>query len=247
MDILALIPARGGSKSIPRKNIRNVGGKPLIVHSIEQALSSPLITRVIVSTDDPEIADIARSAGAEVPFMRPPEFAGDASPDIDVFRHALEWLIENQGYEPEILVHLRPTMPLRRLETIDRAIRFFIEDPAADSLRSVNLASQTPFKMWLIDSGGYLNPVVRLSENEEPYNVPRQKLPLVYWQNGYIDIVRRKVILEAGSMTGQNILGFVINEPCIDIDYEHSLREVERILSGQIPDPELSGPGQYPS
>ena len=247
MDILALIPARGGSKSIPRKNIREVAGKPLIAYSIEQALRSRRITRVIVSTDDREIADIARAHGADVPFMRPSEFAQDYSPDHDVFRHALEWLGDQEGYKPGIVVHLRPTMPLRRIETIDQAIEQFIQHPDADSLRSVNMASQTPFKMWMIDSTGYLEPVARLPGEPEPYNVPRQKLPPVYWQNGYIDVVRRKVILEMGSMTGKKIFAFVIHEPCIDIDYEHSLRQIERVLAGKALESEWPEPGENPS
>ena len=247
MDILALIPARGGSKSIPRKNIREVAGKPLIAYSIEQALGSARITRVIVSTDDREIADSARAHGAEVPFIRPSEFAQDHSPDIDVFRHALAWLLTQEGYEPGIVVHLRPTMPLRRIETINQAIEQFIQNQDADSLRSVNMASQTPFKMWMIDRTGYLEPVVQLPGQPEPYNIPRQKLPPVYWQNGYIDIVRRNVIVEMGSMTGKKILAFVINEPCIDIDYEYSLQQIERVLAGKALESEWPGSGEYPS
>ena len=107
--IIALIPARGGSKSIPRKNIYPVAGKPLIAHSIRQALESKYISRVIVSTDDEEIADVSRQWGAEVPFMRPAEFSQDQSLDIEVFDHALRWLKKNEAYEPELVVHLRPT------------------------------------------------------------------------------------------------------------------------------------------
>ncbi len=247
MEILALIPARGGSKSIPRKNIRQVGGKPLIAYSIEHALAAHSITRVIVSTDDEEIAGIARIHGAEVPFLRPAEFAQDHSPDIDVFRHALDWLRDQEGYQPEIVVHLRPTMPLRLPQTIDRAISWFMEHPEADSLRSLNPAQQSPFKMWLMNSGGYLDPVVNTPEGREPYNMPRQKLPLVYWQNGYIDVIRSKVIVNLGSMTGKKILGFLIEEPCIDIDYERALRQVERLLAGRPLEEELPEPGELPS
>ena len=118
-EVLALIPARGGSKGIPRKNLMPLAGRPLIAYSIEQATSARHITRVIVSTDDEEIARVARDHGAEVPFMRPPEFALDLSPDIDVFRHALTWLRDNESYVPELVVHLRPTGPVRRIELID--------------------------------------------------------------------------------------------------------------------------------
>src|SRR5687768_2663157 len=115
-DVLALIPARGGSKRIPRKNIHLVAGKPMIAYSIEQALQTPEITRVIVSTDDEEIAAIARSWGAEVPFLRPAEISQDLSTDLEVFTHALFWLAEHENYHPAICVHLRPTHPVRRIE-----------------------------------------------------------------------------------------------------------------------------------
>ena len=137
MKILALIPARGGSKGIPRKNIVNLCGKPLIAYSIEQALASKWINRVIVSTDDEEIVAISRQYGAEVPFMRPEEFAQDLSPDIDVFRHALQWLETNEGYIPDIVLNHRPVCPIRKVETIDRAIELFINTQHDDSLLSV--------------------------------------------------------------------------------------------------------------
>ena len=138
-QILALVPARGGSKGIPRKNVLPVGGKPLIAHTIEQARASRLVTRTIVSTDDAEIAAVARAYNAEVPFMRPAEYAQDMSPDIDVFRHALEWLMEHEGYRPDLVVHLRPTGPVRRVAVIDRAITLMLEQRDADALRSVSV------------------------------------------------------------------------------------------------------------
>src|SRR5262245_20278828 len=117
-EVLALIPARGGSKGIPRKNIISVAGKPLIVWTIEQALACQGITRVIVTTDDDEIAEIAKDAGADVPFRRPSEFACDTSPDIEVFHHAVTWLMREEQYCCELLVHLRPTGPIRKVELI---------------------------------------------------------------------------------------------------------------------------------
>ena len=120
-QVLALIPARGGSKGIPRKNIISIAGRPLIAYTIEQAQRSQHINRVIVTTDDEEIAAVSRSFGAEVPFLRPGAFAQDLSPDIDVFRHALGWLQGHEGYAPELIVHLRPTGPVRRVELIDQA------------------------------------------------------------------------------------------------------------------------------
>jgi len=241
-EVMALIPARGGSKGIPRKNLVMVGGKPLIAYSIEHAVSSRYIQRTIVSTDDPEIASVARSFGAEAPFLRPSEFAQDLSPDIDVFRHAVEWLRDREGYVCELVVHLRPTGPVRRVEVVDDAIQTMLSHPEADSLRSVSWPFQTPYKMWRIVDG-YLQPLLRLEGVAEPYCMSRQSLPEVYWQNGYVDIVRSRIILELGMMCGHRILPFVIREPVLEIDYEDSIAEVERALiqlqQGQWPEAEL--------
>ena len=177
-DVLALMPARGGSKSIPRKNVLVVGGKPLIAHSIVQARAVKLITRTIVSTDDAEIADVAKAFGAEVPFTRPAEFAQDRSLDLDVFRHALAWLRDHESYRPDLVVHLRPTGPVRRVERIDAAIQMMLDDPAADSLRSVSAPVQSPYKMWRID-GGRLEPLLRIPGVDEAHSSPRQGLPAV--------------------------------------------------------------------
>jgi N-acylneuraminate cytidylyltransferase len=245
-EVLALIPARGGSKSIPLKNLLMVAGKPLIAHTIEQALNSRKITRTIVSTDHEEIAAVAREFGAEVPFMRPTEFALDWSPDIDVFRHAVEWLRDHQGYEPELIVHLRPTGPVRRVELIDQAIETMLSASAVDSLRSVNRAVQTPYKMWSVDQG-ILRPLLQLEGTTEPYNLPRQQLPQVYWQNGYVDIVRPRTVLR-GLMSGGSILPFIVDEPMLEIDYEDDVAKVEEALlklreTGQIePD---ADPGRH--
>ena len=222
MQVLALIPARGGSKGIARKNVREIGGKPLLAWSIEHALGSALIERTIVSTEDEEIAGIARAHGAEV-LERPAELAADDSTDLDVFRHALGAL----GEVPEVVVHLRPTSPLRSVETVDAAIRRLLDDPDADSLRSVSWPKQSPFKMWR-ESGGYLEPL--LNDLPEAYNLPRQSLPEVWWQNGYVDVVRSRTVLERSSMTGTRILAFPIEGPIVELDYEASVAEAERLL-----------------
>lgn len=226
-EVLCLILARGGSKGIPRKNIRLLAGKPLIAYSIETARESPLIGRVVVSTDDKEIAEISRRYGAEVPFLRPKELAEDLTPDLPVFQHALRWLKEKEDYVPELVVDLRPTGPLRRVSTIERAIRLMLEHPEADSLRSVIWPSQTPFKMWRMKEG-YLKPLLLLEEFKEPYNMPRQILPEIFWQNGYIDIARPRVIMEEGLMSGRKILPLVIEEDYIEIDYEESFLKAEK-------------------
>ena len=228
-EVMALIPARGGSKGIPRKNIRHVAGRPLIAYSIEDALAASLIQRVIVSTEDDEIAAVARRFGAEVPFRRPEELAQDHSLDWEVFDHALRWLTATANYSPDLAVHLRPTSPIRRPETLDEAIQLMLDDPEADSLRSVHPASETPYKMWHIVNGR-LEPVLSVSGRPEHFNSPRQSLPRVYHQNGYVDIVRPRIVLERRVMSGHRILPFLIEEKLGDIDREENILEAEAII-----------------
>jgi len=239
-DVLALIPARGGSKGIPRKNVMMVAGRPLLAYSILQARASARIGRVIVSTDDPEIAAVARHWGAEVPFIRPRAYAEDLSPDFDVFRHALVWLREAEGYRPDLVVHLRPTAPTRRVELIDQAIDLLAAHPEADAVRSVSLAHQTPYKMWRISPAGYLEPVVRLDGAPDCQSWPRQRLPPVYWQNGYVDVVRPRAVLDKGSMWGACAIPFVVEEPLLELDYPENIPAVEaaleRLPGGAAPD-----------
>ncbi len=232
--ILTIIPARGGSKSVPRKNIVQLSGKPMIAWAIEHALASKFITRIIVSTDDHEIAVTAEKYGAEVPFLRPADIAGDLSLDVEFHRHALEWLKEHENYIPDVVVNLRPTPPFRQPATIDKAIEMFLAHPEVDSLRSVQPAKESPFKMWTIDKGGYLEPLVKMVEFREPYNQPRQALPMAYWQNGYIDITRPDIILKKNSTTGDNILPFLIEGPATDIDYPEDVAKVQTECGDKI-------------
>jgi N-acylneuraminate cytidylyltransferase len=187
MEILALIPARGGSKSIPHKNIKPLAGIPLISYSIAAAKQSERVTRTIVSTDDEEIAHIARSFGAETPFLRPAEFAQDNSLDLPVFTHALRWLEEHEKYHPEIIVQLRPTSPLRPPDCVDAAIEILLDHPEADSVRGVIPSGQNPYKMWLVADQGNMTPLLSLEGIPEPFNAPRQALPQTYWQTGHVD------------------------------------------------------------
>jgi len=134
-EVLAVIPARGGSKSIPRKNIEPFGGHPLLAYSIAAGLQARSVSRVIVSTEDPEIAERAVQYGAEIPFLRPTELAQDDTPDLPVFRHALGWLAEHESYHPGIVVQLRPTSPVRPRNCVDRAVEILVNSPEADSVR----------------------------------------------------------------------------------------------------------------
>ena len=227
---LALIPARSGSKSIPRKNIRLLAGHPLIAFSIAAGLAAKSIDRVIVSTDDEEIAAIARHYGAETPFLRPAAISQDHTPDLPVFQHALKWLAEHENYHPGLVVQLRPTSPFRRTEQINRAVQILIEHADADSIRTVCIPFQNPFKMWRIGADGLMHPLLG-SEYNEPYNMPRQALPEVYWQTGYVDAAWTRTILEKNSMTGERILPLVISaDDWIDIDSPDDWRRAEWLL-----------------
>jgi len=236
-EVLALIPARGGSKSIPRKNLRPMAGHPLIAYSIAAGRSCHRVTRLVVSTDDEEIADVSRDYGAEIPFMRPAELARDDTPDLPVFQHALEWLGEHESYRPEIVVQLRPTSPFRRVRHIDDAVTRLLEHPGADSIRTVCIPFQNPFKMWRINKDGFLQPLdFELGNLPEPFNQPRQLLPEVFWQTGYVDAARTTTILQKKSMTGEHILPLVIDaSEWIDIDSPDDWRRAERLLeSGEL-------------
>ncbi len=238
MHILGIVPARGGSNSIPKKNIAPLGGKPLLYYTIRAIRESKLLTRSILSTDDAEIAQVARRYGLEVPFMRPRRLAQDRTPDLPVFQHALRWLARRERYSPEIIVHLRPTSPFKSGKDIDRAIQMLLDDPEADSARSVRPPHQTPFKMWTIDGrAGKLIPLLKkafpdvFKKFKEPYDMPRQLLPAVWEYSAYIEALRRRTIMEKNSMSGERILPFRYEERRdVDIDSFRELRYAEIVL-----------------
>lgn len=257
VKVLAIIPARAGSKSVPHKNIRIIGGKPMLAHSIEHALQSIYINRVIVSTDSEEYAQIAREYGAEVPFIRPAEYATDTALDYDVFYHALTWLKEQEGYEPDIVVQLRPTYPIRDVNDIDNMIQILMNNPEADSVRSMAKAMEIPYKMWLCEGrdaeddsnvrdnaknvnkdkeeflrGTIMQPL--MTDIKECYNMPRQALPVAYYQNACIDVFRPRAVLEKQSMSGDVILGYEMVEN-FDIDTEEDFeRAMQRLEDKEL-------------
>ncbi len=244
-EILALIPARGNSKSIPRKNIRDFAGYPLIAYSIIAALRSKHVTRVIVSTDNEEIAAVSREFGAETPFSRPAELARDDTMDFPVFEHALLWLEKNEKYKPEMIVQLRATSPVIPIRLIDDAIEALINHPEADSIRGVVPSGQNPYKMWHIQANGTMKPVLQIDGLSESYNTPRQKLPETYWQTGHIDVLRRETILGKRSMSGDTIIPVVIDPAfAIDIDTLLDWKRAERLVKeGEI---DMIYPGNSP-
>jgi N-acylneuraminate cytidylyltransferase len=218
-EILAVIPARGQSKTIPRKNLRLFAGHPLLAFSIAAGLQASSVTRVIVSTDDDEIARTARSYGAEIPFLRPSALAQDDTPDLPVFQHLIAELLRRENYRPTLVVHLRPTSPLRPPDLVDRAIATMQQPPIPDSVRGVVPTTQNPYKMWRLGSTGEL--VALLNDIHEGYNLPRQSLPDPYWQTGHIDVIRFETLMEQHSMSGRAIRGHRIDPRySVDIDTE---------------------------
>jgi CMP-N-acetylneuraminic acid synthetase len=217
--ILTIIPARGGSKGIPRKNILPFAGFPLVAFSIAAALQAKTVTRVLVSTDDEEIAEISRRYGAEVPFLRPAELAADNTTDLPVFQHALAWLADHEDYLPDVVLHLHATTPVRSLGCLDDAVHLLLDNGEADCVRSVVEADQNPHKMWRIDAvSGRMVPLLAVPGIPEPYNTPRQSLPRVYWQTGHVNAIR-PAIIRSGSMTGKVILPIIIDPRyLVDID-----------------------------
>jgi N-acylneuraminate cytidylyltransferase len=232
---LAIIPARGGSKGVPGKNVKLLGGIPLIAHSILAAQRSPALDRTIVSTDDDEIATVARSYGAEVPFKRPAEIAADQTPDLPVFQHALRWLDESEGYRPDFVIHLRPTQPFRPLGLIDEVVAR-LRQGDVDCVKSLAPVEQHPHKMWRVVDGRAVpfqdTPLWR----EVGPDCARQMLEPVYWSAGLVDGIRSSAIL-AGSTIGQRIEPFPVDDIlCPELDtpvqfmaaevlYQHLLQE----------------------
>ncbi|WP_162805685.1 cytidylyltransferase domain-containing protein [Sporosarcina sp. PTS2304] len=227
MDILAVIPARSGSKGVRNKNIKLINGKPLLAYSIEHAKESPLINRIIVSTDSQEYGEIAKRYGAEVPFIRPSSISLDDSLDIEVFQHALGYLKEKESYVPDLVVQLRPTYPIRNSGDIDNMIELLIEDPLVDSVRGIVPVKETPYKMWRMNSEGILEPI--LSDIYEAYNEPRQKLPQVYSQNACIDVIRTETIVNHNSMTGSKVKGYLMKEN-FDIDTKEDFLKASQYI-----------------
>ena len=211
-DIIALIPARAGSKGVPDKNIRLLGNRPLIAWSIAAALQTSAIDRVIVSTDSDYYGQIAKEHGAEVPFLRPSTIAKDQSRDIEFILHALDWLAD-QNAEPDLVVHLRPTTPFRSPIALDAAIQMMSADtssarPCPTAVRSVHQMSTTAHKSMEID-GGILRQIGAETTALDRANDPRQNFPVTYLANGYVDVLSTQFIRESGLLHGDQVIPFI--------------------------------------
>ncbi len=216
MNIVAIIPARGGSKGVPRKNIALLGGYPLIAYSIAIAKLAKNISRIIVSTDSSEFASIAKKYGAEVPFLRPADLSEDRSPDLDFILHAIDWFQQQEGRTPDYFIHLRPTTPLRDPVIINQAIKEIGGRVEATSLRSGHLAPESPFKWFMRDEQGYFKSLLS-GYSSDQINAPRQSFPMAYIPDGYVDVLKTSFIRESHSLHGNKMIGF-ISPVCTEVD-----------------------------
>jgi len=225
MKIITIIPARGGSKSLPKKNILSLNGKPLLCYSIDYSLRSQLVTSTVVSTDSQEIADIAKSSGASVPFLRPGKYARDDTRDYPVIRHALDFF-EGQGQIFDLYVLLRPTSPLRPSGLIEKALEILEDNIDATSVRSMARIKEHPYRVWRQNDD---KSVCGFIETEvEPYNIPRQELPELFFQTGDIEVIRRETIIN-GSISGEYVYPLIIDhEDMIDIDSQSDFDRAEK-------------------
>jgi len=226
MEILALVPARLGSKRIPRKNIRELWGKPLLAYSIEAALRSQMIDRVVCTTDDADIAAIAKEYGAEVPFLRPKELATDKSADTEFYLHAISWLREKESYVPDIIVNLSPSNPLRRVEIVDDALNALAARNSVDSIRTVSRSPYSLFKMRTINpQSGFIECPVNVPR-EGPYQTAIQPLPESFMVNAYLFATWTEAVLRTRNSLGQKVLPYILDEIPIDLDTEEDWKEL---------------------
>jgi CMP-N,N'-diacetyllegionaminic acid synthase len=226
-NCIAIVPARGGSKGVPGKNVRIVAGKPLIAWTLETALQANLFQRVIVSTDSPEVAAVARVHRGEVPFMRPPELALDDTPGIDPVLHTVRWLEEHERCSPEFVMLLQPTSPLRTSEDMCRAMELAAEK-RAHAVVSVTLADAHPYWMKRVDDEGRLADFMEL----QPFATRRQDLPLVYALNGAIYLIRRQVLLEQETLFPRDTRALIMpSERSLDVDTAWDLYLADLILA----------------
>jgi len=236
---VAFIPARHGSKRVPGKNVRRLGDHPVIAYTIAPALASGVFDAVIVSTDSEETAAIARYYGAEVPFLRPAEFAGDTSPDIEWLAYTLAEL-RRSGRAWDCFSLLRPTSPFRTAATIRRAWDRFLAQDGIDSLRAVEKCGQHPGKMWVVDgdrmtpllSEGLASPKLQSSAGGPWHSTPYQALPPVYVQNASLEIAWTRVVFEGRTIAGDVLAPFFTEGyEGFDINDRHDWLVAERLIA----------------
>jgi CMP-N,N'-diacetyllegionaminic acid synthase len=225
--VLGIVPARGGSKGIARKNIRLLGGKPLIAYTASAALKSAYLSRVLLSTDDSEIAEIGKAAGLDVPFLRPAELALDSTPMIDVVLHAIRW-VQSRGEEYDAICLLQPTSPLRSAHTIDRCISLLWEQDV-ESVISVQSVPPEYNPHWVYFEAP--NGLLQLSTGESEPIPARQQLPPAYHRDGSVFVAKTQAVIAHGSLYGTKTVGVISPEQgAFDLDTEEQWESLERRL-----------------
>ena len=227
--ILGIIPARAGSKRVKHKNIKKLNGKPLIAYTIEAALQSNMLDRLIVSTDSTEIAMIAKDFGAEVPFIRPAELAKDDVPDLPVLLHALDELNSSSGFQPDVVVNLRPTSPFKTYKIINKVIAEF-NNPEVECVRTMTKAEGVfhPYWMYKVAKNGVASQFINDININDYFQ--SQLLPSVYRINGVVDAYRTKKIIDGDILSG-NIRSVIIDEKeSFDIDNDFDFKLCETLL-----------------
>ena len=222
---MAVVPARSGSKGVPNKNIRELSGKPLLAYSIVAAQKASLIDRIIVSTDSDEYAFLAKEYRAEIPFLRPSEYADDKSTDYDFVKHLLDWLADNENTLPEYIVHLRPTTPFRNPDVLDDAIKKFIINEKATSLRSAHKMSESAYKQFELDDK-YFKTICTGNFDLDDANNGRQSFAATYAPNGYVDILKTSHILSKKLLHGKRVMGY-ITDYTTEVDTEEDFEFLE--------------------
>lgn len=235
MNVLGIVGARSGSKSIPHKNIKPLLGKPLMAWIIEAAKKSKYVTRLVLSTDSEEYAAIGRTYGAETPFLRPAELANDSASDIDFLTHTVDWLEKNESWAPDIILRLPPTTPLCATTSIDACIELLMNDPEATSARTITPAPKHPYKLWKIE-GDHLVPFIpkELTGYDEPSNMPRQAFPPAY---AHVDViaVRRDTLMKEKLLTGKKTRYHKLAKlDAVDIDTEIDFMVAELLLKRRL-------------
>jgi len=243
LSIVALIPARSGSKRIDGKNVRALHGHPVLAYTVRAALDSEIFDAVVLSTDSVEYAEIGRYYGAEVPFLRPGELAGDTSPDIDFVEYTLMRL-KQEGRVYDCFSILRPTSPFRKPETIRRAWQEFLTEQGVDSLRAVERCAEHPAKMWVI-RGRRMVPVLPVNDGATPWHSRQyQSLPPVYVQNASLEIAWTRIVFEGRTISGEVIMPFVTSDDeGLDLNTLRDWWYAEHLLeSGMATLPPVDGP-----
>ena len=226
-EVLAIIPARSGSKAINNKNIMDICGFPLLAYSIATAKMSKRINRVIVSTNSDEYAKIAKRFGAEVPFLRPEGISKDSSLDTEFLYHTLNTLIENENYRPDIVALLRPTTPIRKPQYVDEAIDLLIKNDNNTAVVSSTVAKDCPYKWMILDNGFLVSPFEGMKPDD--VGLPRQSFPEVLIPDGYVDVLRNTVILNEKLAYGNRAIPYYTPEEAVDIDTTEDVNRVKNM------------------